>query len=134
MNLLKRFDSMRARYALGSLLLMLIFVSSVWLTHVFTTNAISDTASNSYNRDRLLDAHRDVRRNLLQVEYSLQSFLVSSEQSEANQALAELDVAMQRVHEIGNSRWMTRNNLDEKLKQLADDLQQYRQYVVQLIE
>ncbi|MDQ1362190.1 MAG: diguanylate cyclase, partial [Pseudomonadota bacterium] len=44
------------------------------------------------------------------------------------------DVAMQRVNEIGNSRWMTRNNLDEKLKQLADDLQQYRQYVVQLIE
>lgn len=125
---------MRARYALGAVLLTLIFVSSVWLTHVFTTGAISDTASNSFHRDQLLDAHRDVRRHLLEVEYSLQSYLVSSEEAESQKALAELDAAMRRVQEIGGSPWITRNNLDEKLVLLTNDLQQYRQYVEQLIE
>ena len=129
-----RLDSIRARYAAGASLLTLLFVSSVWLTHVFITDAVTDTASNAYHRGQLLDIHRDVRRNLLQVEYSLQSFLVSSEEAEAQRALNELDAALRRVHEIGSSRWITRNNLDEKLSLLSADLMQFRLYVVQLIE
>ena len=129
-----RLDSMRARYAVGAALLTLLFVSSVWLTHVFITDAVTDTASNSFHRNQLLDIHRDVRRNLLQVEYSLQTFLVSSEEAEAQRALAELDAALSRVHEIGSSRWITQNNLDEKLQVLSDDLLLFREYVVQLTE
>ncbi|HEX5636934.1 MAG TPA: hypothetical protein VFY78_07620, partial [Gammaproteobacteria bacterium] len=78
-----RLDSMRARYAVGAAMLTIMFISSVWLTHLFITDAVSNTASNSYQRDQLLDVHREVRRNLLQVEYSLQSFLVSSDEAEA---------------------------------------------------
>ena len=136
-QIIKRFlrlDSMRARYAVGAALLTLLFISSVWLTHIFITDAITDTASNSYHRDQLLNIHRDVRSNLLQVEYSLQSFQVSSDEAEAQRALNELDAAMQKAHEIINSPWTARNNLDEKLAELATDLQQFRSYVVQLTE
>ncbi|MBI3187225.1 MAG: EAL domain-containing protein [Gammaproteobacteria bacterium] len=129
-----RLDSMRARYAVGAAMLTIMFISSVWLTHVFITDAVSNTASNSYQRDQLLDVHREVRRNLLQVEYSLQSFLVSSDEAEAQRALSELDAAMHRVQEIDNGRWLTRNNLDEKLALLTADLRQFREYVLQLID
>jgi diguanylate cyclase (GGDEF)-like protein len=134
LKLVGRLDSMRARYALGAVLLTFMFISSVWVTHGFITHAVTDTASNSYHRDLILDTHRDVRRNLLQVEYSLQSFLVSSEDAEAQRALAELDTAIRTVQKIDSSRWMARNNLDEKLKLLGADLQLFRQYILQLIE
>ena len=134
MKILSRFDSMRSRYALGAVLLTLMFISSVWVTHVFITDAVTDTASNSYHRDQLLDTHRDLRRNLLQVEYSLQSYLVSSDDAEARRALAELDAAIRSVQEIDSSRWMARNKLDEKLNLLVSELQQFRQYILQLIE
>jgi diguanylate cyclase len=131
---LMRLDSMRARYALGATVLTILFISSVWVTHLFITDAVTNTASNSYQRDQMLDTHREVRRNLLQVEYSLQSFLVSSDESEAQRALSELDAAMHRVQEIDSNRWITLNNLDEKLKLLTADLQLFREYVLQLID
>lgn len=133
MNIYLRLDSMRARYALGAAVLTLIFISSVWLTHVFITDAISDTAINSYHRDQVLDAHRDVRRNLLQVEYSLQSYLVSSDEAEAQRALKELDAAMLRLQQIKSSDWAGLEQIEEKMSLLGDDLRLYRQYVEQLI-
>lgn len=138
--MLKRFaiklfqmDSIRSRYAVGVILMSLLFVSSIWLSHKFTAGVISNSASNSVERSEFAGAHRDVRHHILQVEYALQSYLVSADVNDSQHVLDELDKALARISQIEETAWIKHEDLDDRLDDLTEELQQLRQHVVQLI-
>lgn len=97
---LKFFDSMRARYVSGVLVLSILFAVSVWLTHVFISDAISITAVNSHERNKVLETHRAVRQSLLSAGYALQTYLVTPEERESQHVQQQLDLSLKQINMI----------------------------------
>jgi len=128
-----RLHSLRARYVFGAALLSVLFILSVWSTQVFLSDAISDTTENTLNRNQIIDLHRNIRNNLRQAEYTLQSYLVSPEKIEYKSALQFIDAAIQQVNKIKNTSWVSGSTKDEQLNILAEALKQYKDHAIELM-
>ncbi|MCW8854240.1 MAG: EAL domain-containing protein [Gammaproteobacteria bacterium] len=128
------FDSMRARYVSGAILLSILFAISVWLTHVFISDAISTTAVNSYERNKVLDTHRAVRQMLLHADYSLQTYLVTPEEKEYSHVQQHLDDSIKKIDEIAVYDWITLNKLDQHISLLQMYLRQYKEKASELMD
>lgn len=125
---------MRARYVFGALLLSALFAASVWLTHVFISEAINTTAVNSYERNKVLDTHRSVRQTLLSADYSLQTFLVSPDDREYESFKRHLDESIEKIDAIAKYEWIKKNELDHFIALLHRDLLQYKRLASKLME
>ncbi|MDH5766545.1 MAG: diguanylate cyclase, partial [Gammaproteobacteria bacterium] len=130
----KFLHSMRARYVSGAIVLSLLFAASVWLTHVFISDAINITAVNSYERNKILDAHRTIRQTLVHADYSLQTYLVTPEEREYKHVIEHLENSLDYINGIAKYQWLKVNNMDKQLSLLQDDMIKYKQVAIHLME
>lgn len=125
---------MRARYVLGAVFLTALFVASVYLTHVFTSGVVSDTAENTSNRNKIVESHRIISEKLRNYEFALQTYLVTPERKEYNQVLLSLDEAIKCVNDAEQSSWVVENNYQGKLLALEDSLLDLKNTVIHLMD
>ena len=130
----KLFDSMRARYVSGVVVLSILFAASVWLTHVFISDAISLTAINSHERNKVLDTHRAVRQAVLSAGYALQTYMVTPEDKEYQHVQNQLDQSIQKVNAIAEYDWIKINQLADGIRLLQKDLIEYKETAVRLMD
>ena len=128
------FESMRARYVFGALVLTMVFVISVWMTHVFISDAINSTAINSYDRNKILDIHRAIRQTLLHAGYSLQTYLVTPEKKEYEHVVRHLDDSITKINSIAEYDWVKTQQLDQHVSLLQTNLHQYKAVAVSLMD
>jgi len=131
---LKFFDSMRARYVSGVVVLSILFAASVWLTHVFISDAISITAVNSHERNKVLDTHRTVRQSLLSAGYALHAYMVKPKEREYQQVEQQLDTSLEKINMIAEYDWMKENDLDRYVSLLQRDLLKYKKIAIRLMD
>jgi diguanylate cyclase (GGDEF)-like protein len=124
---------MRSRYVLGALLLSLLFIASVWLTHVFISGAVSHTARSSAYRNEFVESHRHIREHLWKAEYAMQTYLVTPEQGEYERVVENLQQAAANVAAVPRNQWTRVTGIDEITEQLASDLQALKAGVDQLM-
>ena len=128
-----RLHSLRARYVFGAVLLSLVFIASVWWTQVYLSDAISDTTENTLYRNQIIDFHRNIRSNLRQAEYALQSYLVSPDKIEYEATIEHIDSAIQQVDNIEKNPWLARKIKSDQLKNLLDTLHEHKKDVTELM-
>ena len=117
-----RLDSMRSRYMLGAMLLSILFIASVWLTHVFISSAVGDTAKSSAHRNEFVESHRLIREHLWKAEYAMQTYLVTPEQGEYQRVVENLEQAATRVANAPQNQWTETTGIDPVIDQLYSDL------------
>jgi len=126
-------DSMRSRYMMGAMVLSLLFIASVWLTHVFISRAVRDTAQSSAYRNEFVESHRLIREHLWRAEYAMQTYLFTPEQGEYKRVVENLEQAAACVADVPHNRWTHNAGMDMIIEQLARDLEKLKTGVNQLM-
>ena len=127
-------DSIRARYVLGAFLLSFIFVVSVWLTHVFISGAISQTAQSTQHRNDLIESHRRIREHLWKAEFAMQTYLVTPEPREYDTVIENMNAAIRCVAEITDNDWTQSSGIMQLVFVLSDDLKQLKTNAIMLLD
>lgn len=117
-----KLDSIRGRYLIGAALLLVLFLVSVWGTHLFISSAVQETADRASNRQQLRELQYLLRDHLWRAEYAIQTYLVTPEEKEFRQVISNLDDAISCVDKISNDKWIYENGLYELLQQLTENL------------
>lgn len=124
---------MRSRYMLGSLFLSVLFIASVWLTHVFISGAVSETASSASHRNDFVESHRIIREHLWRAEYAMQTYLVTPEKAEYERVISNLDEAIACVLDVPHNQWTRSAQIDVVISKLWSDLVALKQNVNSLM-
>ncbi len=129
-----KLDSIRSRYIVGAFFLSILFITSVWFTHISISDVVSRTALNSHERNRLIETHHLIREKIRKTEQILQSYLVSPEKHEYDLVMLQIDESIGYVQQLTETDWVSHNKLLTKSTLLMDELKQFRQAAAQLMD
>jgi len=128
-------NSLRARYAAVSLILMLLVLAGAFVAHESVRGVRSSTSSNIETRNQVLHISRQIRDSVWHVRHSLEAFLLDPDDpGHRAQMHAAIELGISRIDRLLDSSWIADYGQTETLRELRGSLRALSAAAGHLIE
>jgi len=130
-----RLSSLRTRYVLAAITLVIVLFTVTTLTGYFTKTIRQEVTHHILERKDFLQQSRHIRNSLWAIEKSLQSFLLDPHmQKNVTQLQNNIKVSLLATKNLQQAQWLSNLNQNKNLDHFQSSLQQLAKSLEHLIE